>query len=222
MRDKTPPQHNYIAKWDFTKATDPLVDEIAGLTAELRGYESTASIDSSGIHITRQKHFFALGNQQIILMGKTIEIDISEFDFQGDNSKDTLVLSYDKFFSGPGEYPCYLFNYRPEYGWNMYSWKQASVNNDYGKQRVLINDSLPLNSIDGKTIKCVFNNDGTNDFYLNDVLIGSTSNCWANNANTSYDNTYIKIGSANKSSAGTDGNSHKMTVTGVRIYANEE
>lgn len=218
--EKTDP-HVYLYKWNFKNS---LVDEIQGVEAELRGYgQSWATRDSSGVHITGQKQFLSLGNEQISLIGKTIEIDISEFDFQGDSSKDTLILSYDHFFSGSGDYPCYLFYYlSTNSSWSMRGWKDASVRYEYDKHSKTINSELSLSAINDKTIKCIFKNDGTNDFYLNDTFIGSTSECWANNSISSIDNRYIKIGSTNKSNSGTDGNSYNMTITGVRIYENEE
>lgn len=219
--EKTDP-HVYLYKWNFKNS---LVDEIQDVEAELRGYgQSWATRDSSGVHITGSNQFVAMGNEQISLIGKTIEIDISEFDFQGDASLNTIILSYDKKFEASDINPNYLFYYSTTEGnaFTMRSYKQQSVNYDNWKVNKVINDELPRDAIDGKTIKCTFNSDGTNYFYLNDVLIGSTSECWANNANTAYNNLYIKIGSTNKSTDGNNGNSHNMTITGVRIYANEE
>lgn len=217
-----PDPHNYLYKWDFTKS---LVDEKQDVEADLRGYgQSWATRDSSGVHITGQKQFLSLGNEQISLIGKTIEIDISEFDFQGDTSLNTIILSYDGKFMARDDNPNYLFFYSTTDGnsFSMRSYKQQSVNYDNWKVTKVINDELSRDAIDGKTIKCIFNSDGTNYFYLNDVLIGSTSECWANNANTAHNNLYIKIGSSDKANDGYDGNSYNMTITGVRIYENEE
>lgn len=214
--------HVYLYKWNFKNS---LVDEIQGVEAELRGYgQSWATRDSSGVHITGAKQFVAMGNEQISLIGKTIEIDISEFNLQGSASYNTLILSSDRLFSGSDDDPNYLFFYSTSDGnsFSMWSYKEQRVNYNNWKVKKVINDELPRDAINGKTIKCTFNSDGTNYFYLNDVLIGSTSECWANNANTSLNNQYIKIGSTNKGGNGTDGNSHNMTITGVRIYENEE
>lgn len=183
---QVPPSHNYIAKWNFTKATDPLIDEINNYEFDTSNCQIIANqgiIFSSGTSKIRCTH------TGILRKGYTYEIDFSEMDKSFSNDHGRLIMLSDD----------YGFIYRNQTNqWEVYngSWMSyTSTSND-------------PNVFDGKTLKMVITNENML-VYSNDTLIYNGGNMCGNSY---YD---LKIGSVLKSF-------YNMTISGVRIYENEE
>ena len=200
------PEHDYIYKWDFTKS---LVDEIQGSAVTLG---ANAVRTSSGVSFTG-KGDRIIFDTSVNIFDRTIEIDIANCDFKGNTSYDmnfliiptTLTLyasplSYIKSLNGWG-----VYNSR-----NDYIYPNTNDRNYFNNGTIKIIMETPQGgSAEKQNIKLYFNNNlvgGFDKYYLREKI--SDKN--------------ITIGSSNNSTSSNGDQCYDMTITGVRIYANEE
>ena len=202
------PTHDYLYYWDFTKS---LTDEIQGLEAQLIG---GASINSNGLLFDAGQERIYLGN--IDMGGKTIEIDVANFDFKGSNSYHIRFLMNCNRTDPLNAYGMGSLIFRAGSGynyWSCYSWIVNTERSQRGWGNAWSN-SWDRNILNGKTVKVKYSADRTEvSLYMNNTLIGTQTGL-------EYDGRYLFIGGVN--SGGADaGNQCFDCLTGVRIYANE-
>lgn len=215
-----PDPHNYLYKWDFTKS---LVDEKQGAEATYYG-SNAASItrDSEGIHINNEKQCIYIG--QMDMTGKTLEVDIPYFELAGSSSSNTDFVSHSSSKTND-YYSIRSLYFTPGSGWYCYGY--GSIN-AYKSDRnsAIIDAQHPLSDINGKTLKIIYKTTGGIDVYFNDTLIGSDSTKWFNTYPDRHSAEFIYLGGKPQQGGGSgqtyNGNSYNMTITGVRIYENEE
>lgn len=213
------PEPDYIYKWDFTKS---LTDEVSGEVATLSG---GLTRDNGGLKFTAAKQIAYLGG--INLMGRTIEIDISKFEFKGNPNYHVRLLmntSSEYTLTGKG---ALIYRAASSYGyWSAFSSQTPGSNNKWSDTPYNITD---VNAFNNKKVKLVFNKDiwkttqtqiSTQvDLYVNNEYKGSTSGITF----VRSDNSDILIGGLKGSSSASSGDQcYDMTITGVRIYENEE
>lgn len=211
----TPPEPNYLYKWDFTKTVDPLVDEIQGAAITLR---SGAQISNNGVSFTERGHCIVLPTlSENFFIDKVIELDIAKFDFKGNERTDI------NFFVVPNDTNyadtcilCWMNNTQ----WSV--WGATSTSGTGRRASSSFNSNLNRNSFDDKTIKLTTKRptSGYDIFklYIDDELVGTVNDI------------YIpKIASGNRATIGSryggNGNgdqSYDCIISGIRIYENEE
>lgn len=211
-----PDEPDYIYKWDFTKS---LTDEIEGSEVTLG---ANAIRTSSGVSFTGKGDRIIFDNSIDIMINKTIEIDIANCDFKGNTSYDMNFLiiptSHTKY-SSP------LSFLKSKQSWGVYYKTYSSIESrelqyNAGLGRNYFNDS----KIKIKTIRTPhprYNYLYSFQLYVNDTLIGTVQDCdWGG----FYLSTYgtMTIGGGNVSPASNGDQCYDMTITGVRIYDNEE
>ena len=188
---------NYIYKWDLTQS---LTDQKQGKALTLGG---NAIQDGSGVHFTGKGDRLIWSDFD--MANKTFEIDFATVDFQGNANYDM------NFFVVPtvsSDYGCILCFIKTK-GWAVYSsttYQFESSNN--------------RNLFNGKTVKlvCVKNSDYYYSFtlYIDGEKIGEVINKQYNRLGTT-----ASIGSANKATASNGDQCYNMTITGIRVYANQ-
>ena len=208
-----PDPHNYLYKWDFTKS---LVDEKQGAEATYYG-SNAASItrDSEGIHInnTNQCVYLCSG---VELVGKTVEISISDYSpVHTPKTADSILCHCDD--DRVKSIPYLYFNGAGEHRWVVYGYYDSSTNTGYNQT---ISSTLSPTDLDNSVIKFIFGDVKGVSVYLNDSLIGTADNLYfnANSAHVSINNLYLLGKTANSGA----NDWYNMTITGVRIYENEE
>lgn len=187
----------YLYKWDFTKS---LTDEIQSQTAALSG----ATQDSNGLHFSSSDHKAELC--PIDMRGKTIEIDISSIDWKGGSSHISLITT------SSSNDPCGILFYWQNNYWTARYWNTSSGSGAWSRDRYGINTS----DMNGHTIKLVCKNDSVK-LYIDDVAKNTVS---IDGDISNPNNHSLIIGKT-----GTNAyykSLYDMTITGVRIYANEE
>jgi hypothetical protein len=106
--------------------------------------------------------------------------------------------------------------YRKNTGWSAYGFTSNS-----GTSRAwdsLYNSNLGMNDFNNKTIKIVNQLDGkTRLLYLNDLLVGTLNGVYLNGGRAGN----IYIGGFGYNSTNGD-QCYDMTISGIRIYENEE
>lgn len=205
------PTHDYLYKWDFTKS---LTDEVSSKNVTLY---NNATRDNTGAHINgagQQLYFDAID-----MIGKTIEIDVSYFDFQGGSNGTATFLINNRDPNAPYKRLSGSFIYFGSNGWGSRGWKGADYANfNTGMLESYYGSSLGVNDISGKTIKVEYLDAHTQKAYIDGQLIGTVDNVYLNNYGGNHTCKYLWIGGWGNS---TD-TCYNMTVTGVRIYENEE
>lgn len=201
--------------WDLTQS---LVDSIEGREIVLSAATGVpnATQSSSGLSFNAATQIAYLG--QISPVGKTFEIDVSSFDFAGDNSHHV------RFFMNANSDASNSFGngaliYRSGYGWSPYGFKNQSGTNtrQWGS---VYDSSLGVNAINGKTVKIVFSNDGiTKSVYLDNDLIG-TNNTIHFDGSGNMSAEYTFVGGINSLSQADGDQCYNMTITGIRVYEN--
>lgn len=188
----TPPEPDYLYKWDFTKS---LVDEVQGKTATLSG---SATQGNGGVIISAKDGLLNfLGTDEVTADGKVIEIDLS-LNIASIYSQSSWYILSDSS-NNEGYYYHQSVNL-----WKMYysraqhtssiSWSEESNYN------VLSNGGILKFEVSNQTM----------NVYLNDELVQKFDNFVATNL-------YGIIGKAyNTKSANT------MTIRSIKIYENEE
>ena len=208
-----PDPHNYLYKWDFTKS---LVDEKQGAEATYYG-SNAASItrDSEGIHINNTNQCIYLCNN-IELVGKTVEISISDYspvntpkvagDILCHCDNDRIYTTNYLYFTGSSGHK-----------WNVTGYYESNTNTGYSQT---ISSTLSPTDLDNSVIKFIFGDEKGVSVYLNDDLIGIADKLYfnAHSSHVSINNLYL-LGKNSNSGAN---DWYNMTITGVRIYENEE
>lgn len=192
---------------------DTLVDSVNGRTAELL---NGATRDSSGVTFDAISEQLYLGDITTPI-GKTIEIDVANFDYQDTANVKFIMNSASKNNidrRGTG-----ALLYRFNYGWTLYGWDtRSSVNASSGLgYSTSVYGNLGLNEISGKTVKIEFIDEHTVKLYVDNILIGTISDRYLNEYGGNHTTKYLYIGGTNK----TSDTCYNMTITGVRIYANQ-
>lgn len=197
----------YLYEWDFT---DSLTDKAQGLTASLSGESAEIYRDNSGVNIIGTRARIILG--EIDLIGKTFEIDVSTFDYQGGNNEARIIDN-----SSGANVNLLGTNSLSFYDGNWKCHGYLSENSSTGnRDDAIYQSNANINDINGKTIKLVYGS-GNVSYYIGDTLIG-TVNRWFN-SNNQHSCKYVSIFGAPPTSSGTSRyTAYNATITGVRIY----
>lgn len=236
------PGVNYIHVWDFKNGS--LIDSVGGRTAALRNYYNNASlphIASGGVVIDGTGQGLYLG--QILLPGRTIEIDVANFDYVGNGKNHIRILTNghteDEEYTSTnaGNY----FNQATNGGicyrqgtsvtnpcWSDYFVQRSDLTRDklksmssaYGAWAAWEGDDVgSRDMINGKTLKIVFDADGqTRDLYVNGIHKGTHTSGYFN-----YDwLNYIYIGCLRDAFEDANGGPqcYNLTIGGIRVYEN--
>ena len=211
--------------WDFTKS---LTDTKSSLSAKISAFdvdhgssESKPVHNSVGITLNRASQYIYLG--EISLIGKTIEIDVANFEFAGSTSYHIRFLTCnntDNISSDNSGNGLLIWRFNDTIGWSSYL-KTAKAQGSTSAWSTNIYGNLSgidsINYFDNKTIKIVIDNNGTPTLYANNTLIGTSDKYVAD------DTKHIFIGGCPTSSYDeTVGNQcYNVTISGVRIYKNK-
>ena len=201
-------EHDYLYKWDFTKS---LVDEIGGVTATL---VANASRDSNGVHFLHPMDAMNMSPNPINMNGKTIEMDISNFEFVGDSSKNIqVILNARNNDVGAYVYTGLLLKSSGSGScWQAHGYTDSGSNDGWGYDYKIVDSDL-----DGHTVKIKCENGNTLSLWIDDELkFDSKSSGWTY-FNSSKCN-YLRIGGSGYSTH----QCYNMTITGIRIYENED
>lgn len=196
----------FVYYWDFTQS---LVDQIQGVTANLRAASGTALPvrTNSGIELTAPSHSVTLTNN-VVFAGKTFEFDIAHMEFKGSKSYHIRMIMFGSSNYTSTNGPL-IWRYNGV-GWASYndgwsgSWSGLTGNSD-----------AIINYMDGKTIKLIFDTDGkTLSLYIDDTFIETKT------ISSFAAMRYLYFG-GDGTSAGSGDQCYDVTLSGVRIYENE-
>ena len=197
----------YFYNWDFTQS---LTDSVQGVTATLKG---GARQNSNGLIFNDYDQICQLGS--IDLTNKIIDIDISSFNFSGNNGYNINLL-INRANSSSYNTGALIYNKSTGY-WSTYGYTEEnpqSTSSSKGWSSTSYN-LTDRNAFNNCTIKIVFNNSGNRDLYINDIYQGTTTKylpySLCNN---------LEIGGNYISNRYNGNQCYNMTITGVRIYAN--
>lgn len=187
------PEPDYLYKWDFTKS---LTDEIEGLTSEVRG--NATFTPGEGVTIGSQGGYL-YSNCIAMKVGYTIEIDFSTCTKAFSNVHGRLIT-----VNGVGDSGFIYRNMSPSSRWQVYrsgkGWRNYTTTNQ--------NSDI----FSGKTLKMTFLENNMIKVYSDNILVYDGESILYNDLYTEK----LNIGSE-------DGqNFYNMTITGIRIYENEE
>lgn len=189
--------------WDFTQS---LVDTTGGLEAVLtsgRGV-SLPIRDETGLHFTAAQQYCTFPT--ISLYGKTVEINVAQFQFAGSTSSHSRFLMWKDTASGP-------LIFRNRWGWSSYGFTSSTGSSsdwETGGWGSLYTESQ-IDCFDGKTIKLVFGADGhTTSLYVDDALIKTITDHYVRDA--------LRIGGSGSDSQGSGDQAYNVTITGFKIY----
>lgn len=208
---------NYLYEWDLTQS---LIDSVNSQEIILNAGSgvSNATRDSSGLHFNAGTQNAYLG--QIEMPGKTIEIDVASFEFAGNTSNHARFLMNSQYTTTNSKGLGPLI-YKSSTGWASYGWTTES-GTSAAWSSTLWDSSLTMDAFNGKTVKVVYGSDGhTQKLYLDDALIGTLTDIYFNNSGSTHLADKIFIGGQNSTSASSGDQCYNMTITGIRIYANE-
>lgn len=211
-----PDERVLLYNWDFTES---LTDTVEGVTAVLGANSGVTSLErtSAGVSFTAPTQRIAFPTSIAMDMsGKTLEIDVSNFDFEGslDYHIRFVLLNENINTSNSGWGPII---YRKDTGWAAYGTKSAS--STVGAWSENWNNNLGINAFDNKTVKLVFDLDGhTTSLYLDNELIGTLTTIYY--SNTKHRRLLIGGVNANGGTEAEGNQCYDMTITGVRIYQN--
>lgn len=208
----TADSREYIYRWDLTQS---IVDSVSGQEIALTG----ATRDSSGLHFTAAAQL-AILSDALDPIGKTVELDISQFEFMGNANNHVRLLMTANTQYGTG-----ALIHRSNYGWSAYGWVNA-VNgsnrlwSETGWGDLCAGNNDNINAFNQKTVKVVF--EAANEFllYVNETLIGTISDVYLNNVSQRTQKMIIG-GITNNTSQSSGDQCYDMTITGIRIYENE-
>jgi len=186
------PTNNPIVHWDFTKATDPLIDEINGYVATL-GFSPT--INSDGVHIAEDNQSIILP-KALLMLDATYEITFGAFSLAATGSNARLFVTRPIEYSGQSENPtcgfCYSFGennvwgvYDTTNGWQLSEVSNKDIFNNgtlkiyvdiLGKWHIYTNGELiyatPLAPLIQQTIFSIGSGAATcEDAYIKDIKI---------------------------------------------------
>lgn len=211
-----PDERVLLYNWDFTES---LTDTVEGVTAVLGANSGVTPLErtSAGVSFTAPTQRIAFPTSIAMDMsGKTLEVDVSNFDFKGslDYHIRFILLNENINGSNAGWGPII---YKKNTGWAEYGTKSATTAN--GGWSPNWNDNLGINAFNGKTVKLVFGLDGhTTSLYLNNELVGTLTTIY--HSNTRHRRLLIGGVNANGGTEAEGNQCYDMTITGVRIYQN--
>ena len=198
----------YLYNWDFTES---LVDKVSGLEATLY---NGATRTSNGIVFDAVGENACLGDIETPI-GKTIEVDIYSFDWQGGVQELVIILN-DTSPNDSTQETGGLYRKSYNNGWSAWGWNTDGNGKLWG-QGYIGAQQMDTSAIDGKTIKIVYVNDYTQEFYVDDVLIGRCTGAYLNNIDgTNHITKYLWLGGRGNLTY-----CYNMTIKSVRIYANQ-
>lgn len=204
-----------LYNWDLT---DSLTDKVGNVTAVLDG-STQPTQSSSGLTFNAATQNIYFGSYD--MTGKTVEIDVSSFSFAGNSSYHIrFFMLANQATAGASGYGPIIF--RSNNGWSGYGITTAtgySSRSWFSTPWISGTSSSVVNTFSGKTVKVVFGSDGhTATLYIGDTQIGTKTEHY-------YSNDSIRhffIGGVKSGSQSGGDQCYNMTITGVRIYENEE
>ena len=217
---------SYLYNWDFTQS---LVDSVEGQEVTLGAGSgvSNATRDSSGLSFNAATQYAYLG--EISPVGKTFEIDVSSFDFKGSTSYHIRFLSNSQYASSTSKgLGAIVWRKDTNQGWTSYGWNSetsqtAAWSASLWNSNLAGSSSSVLNAFSAKTVKIVYHSDGhTKDTYLDNDFIGTISDVWFNEYGSVHHSDKIYIGGQMSVNQGSGDQCYDMTITGIRIYENNE
>lgn len=205
----------YLYKWDFTQS---LVDSVAGRTAELRGTNTAPTRTNAGVVFDAATQNLNLGEME--MKGKTVEIDVASFQFAGSTS------NHIRFVMCPSDVSNVIRGSGPLIYYAGYGWYGYGPTNEAGTSGTWSpntytglsgNTDAVRNAFNGKTVKIVFSSDSNNiELFVDNESKGSVTSIFTNN----FHSLVIGGGYSNWSVNNGD-QCYNMTISGVRVYANE-
>ena len=214
----------YLYNWDFTTS---MVDSVSGRTAIVGSSNSYSdpTRGSSGLVFDQPTQYLYLG--EISPVGKTFEIDVASFDFDGLTSYHIRFFTNAQYTTSTSKgLGCICWKYSE--GWKSYGWTTETGtslgwSSNFWSSDLTGATSEVINAFDGKTVKVVYHSDGhTKDLYLDGVYEGTIDDIYFNNSGSTHlsDKMFIAgMGSVDQ----TKGDQcYDMTITGIRIYENNE
>lgn len=205
----------YLYNWDLTSS---LVDSVSGQEITL---VNSPTRDSSGLHFTAATQIAVLfgDSDDFDPIGKTIELDISEFNFKGS------ISNHARFVMMPSSNGTGVLIHRAGSGWSAYGYVSASsgvsrawASTGYGDLYAGNNNNI--NAFNNKTVKIVLASENSFSLYLDGTLIGTISDIYLNNV--SGRTKRLMLGGSTTSTSQSNGDQcYDMTVTGIRIYSNQ-
>lgn len=203
---------NYLYNWDFTQS---LTDTMRGLTAVLDGDPNIIYRNANGVNVSGDQTRIYLG--EIDLTGKTLEIDVSHFNYIG-SSNEVQIVDNSGATNENAQGVTALCRYNNGWVCHGYNSENAGWNE---RVDATYKSNININDLDGKTAKLVFGSNGGVTFYIDDILQG-TVNKWFN-TNTYHASDHISIMGAPPTVSGYPYRftAFSSVVTGVRIYGNE-
>lgn len=217
----------YLYNWDFTQS---LVDSVSSVEAVVAASEGTdpPSRSSSGLSFNAATQRAYLG--QINMPGKTIEIDVANFDFKGSTAHHVRFLMNAQYTTGTSYgLGALIWRCSTNVGWTSYGWSGATGtsrtwSSSLWNSNLAGSSSSVLNAFNGKTVKVVYGSDGhTQSLYLDDVLQGTLTDVYFNNPSdqATHRSNKIYLGGIASSDANSGDQCYDMTITGVRVYEND-
>ena len=215
---------NYLYNWDFTQS---LIDSVSGQEAVLgagNGH-SNATRDENGLSFNEATQYLYLG--QISPVGKTFEIDVASLDFKGSTSSHIRFFTNAQYTTS-NSVGLGCICWKSGEGWRSYGWTSSSGTNrawsaNYWSQDLAGTTSEVINAFSGKTVKVVYHSDGhTKDLYLDNVYKGTIDDIYFNNSGSTHLSDKIFIAGMGSVAQASGDQCYDMTITGVRIYTNNE
>ena len=212
---KTALGRSILYSWDFTKS---LIDEIQGITASLVGLTNPPTQGNTGIIFNDIGQAITLLSDDFtyadFLKGKTVQIDVAEFDPQSTVTARTLRFLTMKDPTASGSEAlfktglCYFEDNTPDPRWCLVTYQEgASVS--YVPDEVSFMSAKE--DISGHTIGVYFDASGRIKVYRDGILKGTS-----NNAISDAGQCGLQLGYAGEARYG--GRFYNARVTGVRIY----
>lgn len=210
-----------LYNWDLT---DSLVDTIRGFsltTFSGSGY-SEPSITPAGLVFDQPTQELGLANN-MSYAGRTIEIDVAEFNFAGNSSYHVRFLM-NASSNASNAIGAGALIFRSGYGWTSYGFSDSNDSHTASNYRKWsangwgsLYASDKVNAFDGKTVKIVYGSDGhTRKLYLDNELIATMTDIYFN-----HDSTLVRIGGMGSFSQANGDQCYNMTITGIRVYSGE-
>ena len=209
-----------IYNWDFTQS---LTDTVAGkvLTPTAGSGHTVPQRGSSGLEFTEATQKINIEN--VSFVGRTVEMDIASFSFAG-NSDYHVRLLMNASSGNPDAVGYGALIFRSGYGWSSYGCKDSNTSHTGTSYRIWSSTGWgslyatdKINAFNGTTVKVVFGSDGhTRKLYVDNELVATMTNIYFN-----HHSTFVTIGGIVSYDQTKGDQCYDMTLTGLRIYANE-
>lgn len=212
----------YLYNWDFTQS---LIDSVNGVEVSLGAADghNNATRDSNGLSFTEPTQYAYFG--AISPVGKTFEIDVSNFDFKGMTNHHIRFFTNAQFTTSSSKgLGCICWKYGE--GWKSYGWTDETGtslawSSNFWSADLTGTTTDVINAFNGKTVKVVYHSDGhTKDLYLDGVYKGTINDIYFNNSGSTHLSDKIYIAGMGSLNALSGDQCYDMTITGVRVYAN--